>query len=119
MSPKHYIIRVDDGKNFQNSRLPFWGVKRGNMDNKTFKRGNHIKTIVEKFNSGDVLWFLTSKSHGGKLIGMAEYTEFFDKEDEPLISIRTYSNSDQNWKGAWIGLFKFITKIYIILKNKI
>ena len=100
MSPKkHYIIRVDDGENFRNSRHPFWGVKRGGMNKKTLKRGNNIKTIVERFNPGDVLWFLTSKSHGGKLIGMAEYTEFFDKEDEPLISIRTYTNYDQNWKG--------------------
>ena len=99
MSQTHYIIRVDDGENFRSSRLPFWGVKRGGMNKRTGKRGNGIKTIVEKFKPGDILWFLTSKTHGGKLIAMAEYTEFFDKDDEPLVSIKTYTNSDQNWKG--------------------
>ena len=99
MSQTHYIIRVDDGENFRNSRLPFWGVKKGGMNKRTGKRGNGIKTIVEKFKPGDIMWFLTSKTHGGKLIAMAEYTEFFDKDDEPLIPIKTYTNSDQNWKG--------------------
>ena len=99
MSQTHWIIRTGDGENFRNSRLPFWGVKRGALNKQTGKRGNGIKTIVEKFKPGDILWFITSKTHGGKIIAMAEYTEFFDKDDEPLVSIRTYANSDQNWKG--------------------
>jgi hypothetical protein len=37
---KHWIIRVNDGDNFRNSKYPFWGVKRG--------KNNCIKTIVEK-----------------------------------------------------------------------
>jgi hypothetical protein len=24
---KHWIVRVGDGKNFKNSKFPFWGVK--------------------------------------------------------------------------------------------
>lgn len=93
--PKLWIIRVSDGKNLKNSKYPFWGVKRG--------RGGSFKTIVKKFKSGDILCFLTSKSYGGKIIGMAEYTKFYDREDEPLIKINTFSNSEQNWEGddAW------------------
>jgi hypothetical protein len=35
-------------------------------------------------NRGDILWFMTSKKYGGKLIGMSEYCEFYDRSDEPL-----------------------------------
>ena len=84
--PSAWIIRVNDGENFRNSKLPFWGVKRGN--------GDCIKTIVKKMKYGDGLFFLTSKNHGGKIIGMAEYTHFLDRlEDE------TVTNENQNWEG--------------------
>jgi hypothetical protein len=88
---KHWIIRVKDGENFKNSKHPFWGVKRGN--------GGGIKTIVNKIKIGDILWFMTSKKYGGKLIGMSEYTCYYDRYDEPLIPIHTYSNIEQNWVG--------------------
>ena len=88
---RHFIIRVGDGDNFRNSKFPFWGVKRG--------RGGCIKTIVKKFNKGDILWFMTSKKYGGKLIGMSEYYDFYDRADEPLIQINTLTNEEQNWKG--------------------
>ena len=91
LQKQHWIFRVGDGKNFQNSKHPFWGVKRG--------RGNCIKTIVEKINEGDILWFLTSKPHGGKFIGMAEYTVFYDRNDEPLVKLNTFSNEEQGWDG--------------------
>ena len=42
---------------------------------------------------------MTSKQHGGKLIGMSEYTCYYDRDDEPLIPIHTYSNKDQHWNG--------------------
>ena len=59
--PKHWLIRVQDGENFRNSKYQFWGVKRGS--------GGGIKTIVNKIQKGDILWFMTSKPYGGKLIG--------------------------------------------------
>ena len=89
--PKFWIIRVNDGENFRNSKFPFWGVKRG--------RFNSIKTIVKKIKVGDVLCFITSKPFGGKIIGIAEYCKFYDKDDEPLIQINTKTNEEQNWKG--------------------
>ena len=88
---KHWIIRVKDGVNFKNSKYPFWGVKRGNH--------GCIKTIVNKIKKGDILWFMTSKKYGGKLIGMSEYTYYYDRQDEPLISMNTFSNKEQNWEG--------------------
>jgi hypothetical protein len=86
-----WIIRVNDGENFRNSKFPFWGVKRG--------KGGCIKTIINKINPGDILWFMTSKKYGGKLIGMSEYCGFYDKNDEPLLQINTKTNEEQNWKG--------------------
>ena len=88
---KHWIIRVGDGKNFINSKYAFWGVNRG--------CGNGFKTIIKKMKSGDILWFLTNKKFGGKIIGMSEYKTFYDKQDEPLIQINTMSNTEQNWIG--------------------
>ena len=89
---KHWLIRVNDGENFRNSKYPFWGVKRG--------KGGSIKTIVNKIKKGDILWFMTSKKYGGKLIGMSEFTNYYDKQNEPLIRVNTYSNKEQNWKGT-------------------
>lgn len=88
---RFWIIRVGDGENFRNSNFPFWGVKRG--------QGGGIKTIVNKMNPGDILWFLTNKHYGGKLIGMSEYCGFYDRNDEPLLHINTKTNEEQNWTG--------------------
>ena len=88
----HWLIRVQNGENFKNSKYPFWGVKKG--------KNGCIKSIVDKkINKGDILWFMTSKNYGGKLIAMAEYTCYYDRDTEPLISIHTYTNNEQNWKG--------------------
>jgi len=91
VQPKHWIVRVQDGENFRNSTYPFWGVKKG--------RGGCIKSIVNKMKEGDVLWFLTSKLYGGKIIAMAEFQCYYDRSDEPLFRVHTYSNKEQNWKG--------------------
>jgi hypothetical protein len=88
---KHWIIRVNDGYNFRNSKYPFWGVKRG--------KNGCMKTIVKKIKNGDILWFMTSKKYGGIIIGMSEYTGFYDRNDEPLLQINTKTNEEQNWKG--------------------
>lgn len=86
---RHWLVRVQDGENFRNSKHPFWGVKpRGG--------GGMVK---KSFREGDILWFMTSKPYGGKIIGMAEYTHYFDRNDEPLVLINTYSNFEQGWKG--------------------
>ena len=111
-SPKHWLIRVKDGKNFNNSKFPFWGVKRG--------RSGCYLSIVKKFKIGDILWFMTSKSYGGKLIGMSEYTKYYDKEDEPLININTFTNDEQNWEGdvEWDIQIHY-TNLYITEKQNI
>jgi len=88
----HFIIRVADGKNFKNSIRPFWGIKKG-------KYGSIKGFIVNNIKSGDILWFCTNKKNGGKAIGMAEYTTLYDRDDEPLIKINTYSNKEQGWEG--------------------
>lgn len=55
--------------------------------------------MVTKLVYGDILCFMTSKLYGGKIIGMGEYTGYFDRMDEPLLQINTKTNSEQNWKG--------------------
>tara|TARA_B100000674_G_C37848498_1_gene918804 strand:- start:631 stop:1140 length:510 start_codon:yes stop_codon:yes gene_type:complete len=92
IAKRHWILRVGDGENFKNSNYPAWGVKKG-------KGKGNIKGIVKKMKKGDVLWFLKSKNYGGNIIGVAEYDTFYDRNDEPLIMIHTYTNNQQNWKG--------------------
>ena len=89
---KNWILRVGNGENFRNSVYSVWGVKKG--------RGGCIKSIVDKFNSGDILWFMVSKKYGGKIIGMAEYIDYYDRDDEPLLQIHTISNEEQRWEGS-------------------
>lgn len=88
---KHWLIRVKDGENFRKSKYPFWGVKRGKY--------NCLKSLVKKISKGDIIWFFTNSDHGGKAIGMAEYVEFYDREDEPLFPINTFTNIEQGWEG--------------------
>ncbi len=87
----HKIFRVGNGENLKNSKYPFWGVKRG--------KNGFMRTMVEKLTPGDIIWFMTSKPYGGKIIGMAEYTGFYDRNDEPLLPINTKTNEEQNWVG--------------------
>lgn len=84
---KHWIIRVGDGKNFKKGKYPIWGMKRCHL------------AIIKKIKKGDILWFSTKKSDGGKIISMAEFTDYYDRKDEPLIPIHTISNEDQDWVG--------------------
>ena len=41
--------------------------------------------------------------YGGKIIGMAEFSSFHDRLDEPLLQIDTKTNEEQGWIGgsAW------------------
>ena len=108
----HWIFRVNDGDNFRNSKYPFWGVKRG--------KNGCMKTIVTKIKHGDILWFMTSKPYGGKLIGMSEYSGFYDRNDEPLIHINTKTNDEQGWKGndSWDIQIHY-SNLYITEKQNI
>jgi len=110
---KHWLIRVGDGINFIKSAYAVWGVKRG--------RGGCIKSMVQKFQKDDVLWFFTRKNCGGKFIGMAEYTYMFDRDDEKLIQINTLTNSEQNWigDGDWSIQIHYKNLFIVFLKQKI
>lgn len=100
---KHWLIRVADGVNFKNSKYAFWGLKRG----------KNVKAIIQRMNRGDIIWFFTSKIYGGKIIGMAEYVNLYDRSDEPLLQIHTLTNEEQNWIGTddW-DLQIHYTKLY-------
>ena len=87
----HFFIRVGDGINFRNSKYPIWGIKYY----------NGIKTIIQKYmKSGDILWFITSKTTTNKtsiVIGMAEYVNMYDRRDETIIALNTYTNEEIGW----------------------
>lgn len=87
MSPNHFFIRVEDGKNFKNSKYLVWGTRRKNLG------------FVENMRAGDVLWFVTAKPYGGVIIAMAEFVDFYDRAQEPLNSIHKKSNEEMGWTG--------------------
>ena len=50
--------------------------------------------------SGDILWFITSKTTTNKtsiVIGMAEYVNMCDWRDETIIALNTYTNEEMGW----------------------
>lgn len=105
---KHWIIRCKDGINFYNSKYPYWGVKIRD------------KNMVKKFTKGDILWFLTSKNFGGKIIAMVKFTHFYDRKEEPLIQLNTLDNKEQNWDGEDVYDIQIYYKnIYDTRKQKL
>ena len=50
---------------------------------------------------------------------MGEYICYYDRDDEPLIPIHTYSNSEQGWNGEELWNIQIHYKICILQKNKI
>jgi hypothetical protein len=104
MERSHWFIRCGDGKNFVNSKYPFWGMKRGHH--------NTIKSFVKRIQKGDILWFITNKAFGGKIIGMAEYVNFYDRQDEPLVDIHTISSQEQGWDGEDYDIQLNYCKLY-------
>ncbi len=87
MNATHFIIRVEDGVNFKNSKKPMWGVKAG------------LKGIVSKMKQGDILWFITNKKNNNLLVGMAEFVEMHDRRDEKLVHVNTFTNEEMGWHG--------------------
>jgi hypothetical protein len=107
----HWILRVADGKNFKNSKFPFWGIKAG--------KNNCIKKFALKMKSGDVLWFLSNKKNGNKMISMATFTKLLDKRDESLVQIETTSCAEQGWDGDDWEIELHYTNLYNAEKQNI
>ena len=111
MIQEHWIIRVKDGKNFKNSKYPFWGLKSGKND--------IIKNQCLKINEGDILWFLSNKSNDNKIIGMATFTKLLDKRNEPLIQIETHNCIEQGWDDDVYEIELHYTNLYYTEKQNI
>ena len=63
---------------------------------------------------------MTSKLFGNKLIGMCEYTCYYDRDVEPLIPIQTYTNIEQGWNGEELWNIQIHYKnLYITEKQNI
>jgi hypothetical protein len=98
-SVQYWLIRVGDGENLRNSNYPFWGVK------------HRFKGNVRKMNRGDILLFITSKQgdESGKVIAMGEYTEYYDRHDEPLLQINTKTNVEAKIAALGIRVAKGVS----------
>lgn len=111
MLQNHWILKVADGKNFKNSKFPFWGLKAGKKD--------VVKNSALKIKEGDILWFLCNKSNDNKIIGMATFTKLLDKRDELLIQIETTSCIEQGWHDDDWEIELHYTNLYNTEKQNI
>ena len=82
-SKQHWFIRVGDGKNLQNGKWSVWGI-----------REHYIRTI-RKMKFGDILWFITSKPYGGKVVGMATFRKYFNRNEQNIY----LTDREQKWVG--------------------
>lgn len=79
-----WLIRVDI-YNFTNSKYPVWGLK--------------TKRYLKDMKEGDILVFYVNKANGGKIISIAVFKAFYNRNEETLFGINTYSNEELGWKG--------------------
>lgn len=87
-----WMIRVGDGVNFKNSTQHcIWGLKK------------RWSGCVNKFKAGDLLCFITSKKSGGCTIGIGEFVESHNREEEPLVKVHTKTNAELGWIGRDIN----------------
>ncbi len=91
----HWILRVRDGNHFWSSSSDkLWGI--------TSTFGN-AKGFLRDVKEGDILWFLTNKSVGGKLVAVATFTEKKPRILGPLLAL-TKTNEELGWTqvtGEW------------------
>tara|TARA_B100000900_G_scaffold415334_2_gene444854 strand:+ start:3300 stop:3839 length:540 start_codon:yes stop_codon:yes gene_type:complete len=97
---KVWFVRVGDGKHFHSSRkFNMWGMlaKKSNGHD-----SGYYTRIKENCKSGDILCFITSKEKTkkeGEIIGIAEYVDVYQRKEEILVHINTYSNEQAGWTG--------------------
>lgn len=90
----HWLLRVGDGDHFiKSSNKLIWGI-----DGKT----KHGKKFLKFSSSGDILWFIQSKT-GGKILAVATYTYSNERILGPLLQL-TATNEELGWtkqEGNW------------------
>ena len=92
-----WMVRVNDGENFRaSSRFNMWGMI---STTKAGKKVGDITTIKNRWEQGDILCFITNKQNGGKIIAIAEYDNYYERKEEVLAHVNTYSNLDAGWAG--------------------
>lgn len=89
----HWILRVRDGKHFWSSSTEkLWGIT-----------SKYAKSFLTDVKDGDILWFLTNKASGGKLVAVATFSMKKDRVLGPLIAL-TKTNEELGWtltEGEW------------------
>ena len=113
----HWIIRVGNGRHFiSSSKFNIWGLNSKNKSN--------TSKFLQDVKKGDILWFVTSKTHG-HAIAVATYNHMKKREIGPLVNI-TYSNEELGWtetNGEWDTEIHFeelynISKLDLLTKIK-
>lgn len=86
----HWVLRIDDGVNFWKG-APFgtWATASNHSSHKSF---------LKKACSGDILWFVTSKS-GGQAVAVATLTNIKERNTQCLLT-GSLTDSMLGWEGA-------------------
>ena len=88
--PNHFIMRIGNGKNFNNSSLQsIWGINSKSSSGKGF---------ISKVKKGDLLWFITSNSKG-HIVAVATFTRTRERVLGPLIPL-TPTDEQLGWTNT-------------------
>lgn len=90
-NPTHWLIRVRDGVNFEQNIFSrgrkFWSIKDSNNNGKAFYRD---------VRANDILWFVTNKEGGSRIIAVARYLSHNERVLGPLVALSP-TNEDLGW----------------------
>jgi hypothetical protein len=89
----HWLIRIGDGKNFNNSlQHSLWG----------FNDSVFSKSFINRARPNDIIWFITANSKG-HIIGFATYQSHNKKEEEPIYNTNMSNgwNRYQDYSNEW------------------
>jgi hypothetical protein len=98
---KHWLIRIGDGINFNNSLSnSLWGFNNNN---------NCSKSFIKNATTNDILWFVTANSKG-HIIGFATYQSLNTKDDEPIFNNNQTNgwNQYKDYSNNWNIIIHFI-----------
>ena len=99
----HYIIRIQKD-NFDKGILHMlWGLTKQN------------EGMIKNFKKGDIIWFMLNKNEGGKIYACAEFTEYFNRNNEPFFTINSRTNEEMGWDSEkdWCIQIKY-RNLYIV-----
>ena len=113
MANNHFTLHTGDSENFiKGQQFSLWAIRSKN------------KRFLKKVKKGDILWFIRSKRasdiHLGKVIAMAVFESYNNRELGPLINT-TMDDYDLGWneKGGFCDIEIHYSNMYNLSQSSL